>query len=271
MASRSVLVESDGSVTLANGQRGRHNPPPRQGGGKSSVASAHPLRSNPMLTVESSILLATVVAAVLAAFAQIVVRLTQRQTKRCVAPLSGFAAARRLLDDSGLEDVQIEQVPGTMSDHYEPQSRVLRLSEAVYHGRSLASVGVAAQEVGHAFQHAAGDFRVRLLGIAGMAASFGSGAGISLMFLGIVFGPLFWLGACFYSAAVFLQLVNLPTEINAGQRAKQRLRELEMIPVADQGTLGHVIDAASLNYLAVTLQTVVASVIGILRYMGRRP
>lgn len=223
-----------------------------------------------MLTAEPFILLATVIAMGLATCAQIVVRLTQRQTKGRAAPLSGFAAARRMLDESGLREIRIEQIPGTFSDHYEPQHRVLRLSEGVYHGRSLAAVGAAAQEVGHALQHAHGDFRVRILGVAGIAASFGSGAGIILMFLGIVFGPLFWLGACLYSGAVFLQLVNLPTEVNAGRRAKRKLMELALVPEAGRRTVCRVIDAASLNYLAVTLQTVVASTVGILRYLGRR-
>ncbi len=223
-----------------------------------------------MTSTEFLILLATLISVVLAASAQIVIRLTLRQTKQLLAPLSGFAAARRMLDDAGLDDVAIEQVPGTFSDHYEPQYRVLRLSEASYHGRSLAAVGIAAHEVGHALQHAAGDIRVRILGLAGIAASFGSGAGILLMFLGIGFRPLFWLGASVFSCAVFMQIVNLPTEFNAGRRARRKLNELEMIRPDDLPVVSYVIAAASLIYLAVTLQTVISSLIGILRYMGRR-
>ena len=223
-----------------------------------------------MLFSESSILIATIIAVALAAAAQIVIRLTMRQTKGLPARASGFAAARRMLDDAGLEDVTIEQVPGMFSDHYEPLHRVLRLSEAVYHGRSLAAVGVASHEVGHALQHAAGDFRVRILGLAGIAASFGSGAGIILMFLGVGFRPLLWLGACVFSGAVFFQLVNLPTEFNAGRRAKLQLRELKIVASEDIPTVSRAIDAAALTYLAVTLQTVVSSLVGILRYMGRQ-
>ena len=101
-------------------------------------------------------------------------------------------------------------------------------------------------------------------------ASFGSGAGIILMFLGVGFRPLIWLGACVFSGAVFFQIVNLPTEFNAGQRAKQQLSELKINGADDHRTVSHVIDAAALTYLAVTLQTVVSSLMGILRYMGRR-
>ncbi|MDP6467586.1 MAG: zinc metallopeptidase [Pirellulaceae bacterium] len=219
---------------------------------------------------ESLILLATVVAVLMAVSAQVVIRLTMRQTQRLPARMSGFAAARKVLDDAGLEDVAIEQVPGSLSDHYEPLHRVLQLSGPVYHGRSLAAVGTAAHEAGHALQHAAGDFRVRILGLAGIAASFGSGAGIILMILGVGFRPLIWLGACVFCGAVFFQIANLPGELNASRRAKQRLLELDIVADEDLRAVLHIINAATLTYLAVTLQTILTSLVGMLRYMSRR-
>ncbi len=220
--------------------------------------------------VEWLILLALVVAVFMASSAQVVIRLTMRPAQRLPARMSGFAAARKMLDEARLEDVAIEQVPGSLSDHYDPLHRVLRLSEPVYHGRSLAAIGVAAHEVGHALQHAAGDFRVRILGLAGISASFGSGAGIILLILGMVFQPLIWLGACVFCGAVFFQIANLPGELNASRRAKQHLLELEIVAEDELRAVLRVINAATLTYLAVTLQTVLASLIGVLRYMGRR-
>ena len=222
------------------------------------------------ISFEWLILLAMVVAVLMASSAQIVIRLTMRQTQQLPARMSGFAAARKMLDDAGLEDVAIEQVPGSLSDHYEPLHRVLRLSGPVYHGRSLAAVGTATHEAGHALQHAAGDFRVRILGVAGIAASFGSGTGIILLLLGIGFRPLIWLGACVFCGAVFFQIANLPGELNASRRAKQLLLELEIVPDEDFRTVIHVINAATLTYLAVTLQTLLSSLVGMSRYMVRR-
>lgn len=225
---------------------------------------------NPVeLSSEWLILLALAVAVLMAASAQLVVRLTMRQTQGLPARMSGFAAARKMLDDAGLQDVAIEQVPGTFSDHYEPLHRILRLSAPVYHGRSLAAVGVATHEAGHALQHDEGDFRIRILGLAGIAASFGSGAGIILLMLGVGFRPLIWLGACVFCSAVFFQIVNLPTEFNAGRRAKQRLLGLEIVAADDLRAVSYVINAAALTYLAVTLQTVVSSLVGMQRYLSR--
>ena len=128
----------------------------------------------------------------------------------------------------------------------------------------------AYHEAGHALQHAAGDFRVRILGLAGIAASFGSGAGIILLLLGIGFRPLTWLGACVFCGAVFFQIANLPGEFNASRRAKQLLLQLEIVSEEDFRTVIHVINAATLTYLAVTLQTLLTSLVGMSRYIVRR-
>ena len=223
-----------------------------------------------VINFEWPMLAAIVVAVLMASFAQVVIRLVMRRAQRLPTPMSGFAAARKMLDTAGLEGVAIEQVPGSLSDHYEPLHRVLRLSESVYHGRSLAAVGIAMHEAGHALQHAAGDFRVRILGLAGISASFGSGAGIILLLLSVGFRPLIWLGACLFCSAVFFQIVNLPGELNASRRAKQHLLELEIVAEEDYRAVYHVINAATLTYLAVTLQTVLSSLIRMLRYMSRR-
>ena len=223
-----------------------------------------------VINFEWPMLAAFVVAVLMASCAQIVIRLVVRRAQRVPARMSGFAAARKMLDTAGLEGVAIEQVPGSFSDHYEPLHRVLRLSESVYHGRSLAAVGIAAHEAGHALQHAAGDFRVRILGLAGISASFGSGAGIILLLLGVGFQPLIWLGACVFCSAVYFQFVNLPGELNASRRARQCLSELEIVAEEDYRTVLHVINVATLTYLAVTLQTVLSALIWMLRYMSRR-
>jgi len=223
-----------------------------------------------VINFEWPMLAAIVVAVLMASFAQVVIRLVMRRAQRLPTPMSGFAAARKMLDTAGLEGVAIEQVPGSLSDHYEPLYRVLRLSEAVYHGRSLAAVGVATHEVGHALQHAAGDVRVRMLGPAGVAASFGSGVGIILLVLGLWSRPLLWLGASMFCGAVFFQIANLPGELDASRRAKQRLLALGIVADEDLRAVSHVSNAATLTYLAATLQTLLSPLIRLLRYMGRR-
>jgi uncharacterized protein len=134
------------------------------------------------------------------------------------APLSGAAAARHILDESGLHDVAIEPTPGELSDHYDPRERVLRLSEANFYNKTLSAVGIAAHEAGHAIQHAA---RYAPLGIRNAAvgvANFGSGSGIILMFIGALMHSrsLIWLGLILFAGVAFFQLVNLPVEYDAG-------------------------------------------------------
>ncbi len=133
------------------------------------------------------------------------------------ARMSGAQAARQMLDSGGLQSVNIEQIGGHLSDHYDPRSKVLRLSPDVYNGRSMASLGVACHEAGHAFQDAKGYAPLKIRNMAVPAAGFGSSAGMLMLFGGFItgIGPLIWVGIALFSAVVFFQVVNLPVEFDA--------------------------------------------------------
>ena len=125
-------------------------------------------------------------ALVLGLWAQMRVKMTVAAAQKQPAPLSGAAAARHILDSAGLQDVAIEEIPGQLSDHYDPTQRVLRLSSENYRGRDLAAVGIAAHESGHALQHAQ---QYALMGIRNMAvpaANFGSGISMKLLLMGFL-------------------------------------------------------------------------------------
>ena len=141
------------------------------------------------------------------------------------ASMSGFMAARRILDAAGLQGVQIEDIPGQLSDHYDPREKVLRLSSDNYHGRNLAAVGIAAHEAGHAVQDAVGYIPLVVRNLAVPAAQFGSGASMFMLMLGVIlnWAGLILMGIIAFSAVVVFQVVNLPVEFNASSRAKTLL------------------------------------------------
>jgi uncharacterized protein len=197
-------------------------------------------------------------ALLLGLWAQFRVKMTVATARQQPAPLSGAAAARHILDSAGLQDVAIEEIPGQLTDHYDPTTRVLRLSSENYRGRELAAVGIAAHESGHALQHAQ---QYALMGIRNMAvpaASFGGGISWTLLFLGIMlhFAPLVLLGVVAFSAVVFFQVVNLPVEFDASHRAKAQLVQLGIVPREEMYYVNKVLNAAALTYVAGTLQSI---------------
>jgi hypothetical protein len=211
-------------------------------------------------------------ALLFAFFAQIRVKSTYRAAQKLPAPLSGAAAARHILDSAGLQDVPIEQVPGHLSDHYDPRHKVLRLSQQVYESRTLAAVGIAAHEVGHAMQDARGYAPLVVRNAAVPVANFGSNAAMILFIVGMIFTfpSLMLVGIFLFGAVVFFQLVNLPVEFNASTRAKQELVGLGII---DQQGLVHVnkvLNAAALTYVAATLQAILTLLYLVMRYSGSR-
>jgi len=211
-------------------------------------------------------------AVILGIVAQFMVKSAYAQTSRIAARTSGYAAARHMLDAAGLRNVEIEQIPGTLSDHYDPRQKVLRLSQDVYHGRSLAAVGIAAHEAGHALQDARGYVPLMIRNAAVPAASFGSSAGMLLVLLGFALALQFMLllGIVLFSGVVFFQLVNLPVEFNASARAKAQLVELGIIDQAELPYVRKVLNAAALTYVAATLQSLLTLLYYVLQFMNRR-
>ena len=208
-----------------------------------------PLLFDPMYFV------AVAPALLLAAWAQWRVQTSFARAAQEPAPLSGAAAARHILDSAGATDVQIEPVPGQLTDHYDPRGKVLRLSPEVYGSRSLAAVGIAAHEAGHALQDSRGYALMGLRNAAVGAANLGSGLGMLLLFVGIGFAlqTLAWVGIALFAGTVFFQLVNLPVEIDASNRAKAQLVNLGIVPASEMPAVNAVLNAAAWTYVAATL------------------
>ena len=202
--------------------------------------------------------LAIAPAVLLAMWAQWRVHASFAAAAQQPAPLSGAAAARHILDSAGATDVAIEQVPGQLSDHYDPRSKVLRLSSQVYGSRSLAAVGIAAHEAGHALQDHQGFSLMALRNAAVGVANVGSGAGLMVFMVGLALAlkPLAWLGIAMFGATVLFQLINLPVEIDASNRAKAQLVDLGIVPGAEMPHVNRVLNAAAWTYVAATLQSV---------------
>jgi Zn-dependent membrane protease YugP len=209
--------------------------------------------------------------------AQVWVKSAYASAQQQPAPLSGAAAARHILDSAGLRDVDIEVIPGQLSDHYDPRHKVLRLSQAVYQSRSLAAVGIAAHEAGHAIQDARAYGPLVIRNAAVPVAGFGSNAAFLLIILGLLFshlGAMFtmmlWIGIGLFGAVVFFQLVNLPVEFNASTRAKAQLVQLGIVSPQERVYVDKVLNAAALTYVAATLQAVMTLLYYILLARGRR-
>ena len=163
-------------------------------------------------------------AFILAIYAQSKVKRTYARYSqvRNHSGLTGAQVARRLLDSSGLGDVEIERIEGNLTDHYDPRKRALRLSEGVYGSQSVAALGIAAHESGHAMQHSQGYVPIKLRAAVVPVASFGSSMAFPLFFIGLIFSSfkvLMDVGIFFFVGAVLFHLVTLPVELNASGRA----------------------------------------------------
>lgn len=169
---------------------------------------------------------------------------------------SGAEVARTMLDENGLSSVAIEQVGGNLTDHYDPRSRVLRLSEAVYSGRSVASAGVAAHEAGHAVQHARAYAPAALRQALVPAANIGSQMSWILIMMGFFLNAsgLILVGALVFGAAVLFQLVTLPVEFDASRRAVATLSA--GLPPEQAAGARNVLTAAAMTYVAAALVSI---------------
>ena len=214
-------------------------------------------------------------ALLLAIIAQAMVRSAYEKMSRVPASMRGAEAARRILDANGLHDVRIEQIAGELSDHYDPRDKVLRLSPNVFGVNSMAAVGIAAHEAGHALQDARHYAPLVIRNLAVPAASFGSSVGTILLMVGMVMAfsmiPIgkyvFLLGIIAFGATVVFQLINLPVEFDASARAKAELVHLGIVSGPEIHYVSKVLNAAALTYVAATLQAVLTLAYYIFRYM----
>ncbi|QYR23438.1 zinc metallopeptidase [Paenibacillus sp. sptzw28] len=179
--------------------------------------------------------------------------------------MTGYDAARRMLDLNGLHDVPVEPVPGTLSDHYDPIHRVVRLSEPVYYENSISAISVACHEVGHAIQHQQHYPMLTLRHRIFPVVNFASGVAPFLLIAGFLFQAtgLLGLGILFFSCAVTFQLVTLPVEFNASSRARELMVSEGFITNEEERGVAKVLNAAALTYVAAAL----ISLLELLKYI----
>ncbi len=199
--------------------------------------------------------LLVLIGAILCIAAQMRVSSTYRKYSgvRSRSGLTGAQAAQRILQLSGIHDVRIEHVRGELTDHYDPAHKVLRLSDSVYGSSSIAAIGVAAHECGHAVQHDRGYAPLKIRTALVPAANIGSKAGIPLIFLGVFLGMnniLIQVGIWVFAIAVLFQLVTLPVEFNASGRALAMLGDYGMLEREETNGCRRVLSAAALTYVA---------------------
>lgn len=174
---------------------------------------------------------------------------------RSYSGMTGKEAAERILRSSGIYDVQVIHIPGNLTDHYNPGKKTLGLSDTVYNSASVAAIGVAAHECGHAVQHATGYAPLKIRGALVPAANFGSMAAWPLILIGLLMNGdtaiLFInLGILVFSAAVLFQIVTLPVEFNASRRAVRVLESSGVLYPDEVDSVKKVLSAAALTYVA---------------------
>jgi len=212
----------------------------------------------------------------IALFAQIKLKSTYAHYVRVPADsgLTGAQAARAILDRAGLSQMPVQEVPGHLTDHYDPLRRQLCLSSENYHGRSLAALGVAAHEAGHALQHQAAyaplQFRMAIVPVTGIASQVGVYMALIGAGMATSFGQkLALLGIGLFSLFVIFQLVTLPVEYDASRRAKQQLLNLGLIASHEQKGVSRVLSAAALTYVAAMVSALM-TLLYLLSKMNRR-
>lgn len=205
--------------------------------------------------------LLVIIGAVLCIFAQMRVSMTFKKYSkvRSRSGLTGAQAAQRILQLSGIYDVRIEHIRGELTDHYDPSAKVLRLSDATYGSTSVAAIGVAAHECGHALQHNKGyaplSFRTALV----PAANIGSKLGIPIILLGVFLGmnqTFIQIGIWVFAIAVLFQIVTLPVEFNASGRALNMLGSYGLMENDETRGCRKVLSAAALTYVAAAASSI---------------
>ncbi|HYO24282.1 MAG TPA: zinc metallopeptidase [Lacipirellulaceae bacterium] len=211
-------------------------------------------------------------AVLLALWAQMRVRSTYAQAQQVPARLSGAAAARHILDAAGLHHVGVEPVAGELTDHYDPRDKVLRLSQGVYGSNSCAAVGIAAHEAGHALQDARQYAPMVVRSLAVPVANFGGSMSMIFLMLGLGMGmiQLVWAGIIAFGCVAAFQVINLPVEFDASNRAKQLLTEYGIVPQQDMVHVNRVLNAAAWTYVAATLQAVLTLLYYVMQFSGSR-
>lgn len=216
----------------------------------------------------------TILAFILTIWAQFRVKGTFNKWTKVEANsgLTGYEAARRMLDSNGLHDIQIEPVRGTLTDHYDPIHRVVRLSEPVYYQKSISAISVACHEIGHAIQHAEHYPMLVLRHRIFPVVNFASGIAPFLFIGGFLFSAvnLIGLGVIFFSVAVAFQLITLPVEFNASSRARDLMISEGFITNNEERGVAKVLNAAALTYVAAALLSLLELIRYIMIFLNNR-
>jgi Zn-dependent membrane protease YugP len=180
--------------------------------------------------------------------------------ERVYSRMSGAEIARRILDSRNLQDVRVEPTQGFLSDHYDPSTRVLRLSPQVYQGNSVAAAGIAAHETGHALQHAEGYTPLQIRTFMVPTVQIGSWLGPIIFMVGLFTTKLFgttlaWVGLALFGATALFALVTLPVELDASKRAKDILTTQGFVFQGQLEGVSRVLNAAALTYVAAAVQS----------------
>lgn len=203
-------------------------------------------------------------ALIFAMIAQIKVKSAFEENSRFInrRGITAYDAVREILDANGLYNVMIEHVSGSLTDHYDPRSNVIRLSDTVYGSSSVAAIGVAAHEAGHAIQYAEGYAPIKIRNAIIPVTQLGSHLAVPLVLVGLLFSrSLGWLvtaGILLYTAVVFFQAVTLPVEFNASHRALQTLESRSMLDTDELKKAKSVLSAAAMTYVAAMLSALLS-------------
>lgn len=193
---------------------------------------------------------------------------------RSMSGMTGAEAARRLLNSQGIYDVQVRSVGGRLTDHYDPRTKTVNLSDSVYGSTSVVAVGVAAHECGHVMQDQNGYVPLRIRAAIVPAANIGSQMAFPIIILGVIIGglgsPLVNVGLILFSLAVLFQLVTLPVEFNASRRAVTLLGQTGILGDQELGYTRKVLGAAALTYVAALAATVLQLLRLMILFGGRR-
>ncbi|MBR5308609.1 MAG: zinc metallopeptidase [Clostridia bacterium] len=204
------------------------------------------------MTADTILYFAIIAISVISIILSGTVNSTFDKKSKIATALSGYDAARLILDKNGLYNVKIEMTSGKLSDHYDPSANVIRLSEAVYNGRNAAAVGVAAHEAGHAVQHAVQYFPIQVRTAIVPVCNLGSKFAMPLVIIGLLISSytLAFAGVIGYGLLAFFQLVTLPVEFNASRRAIELLRDYSTMDNEAISASRSVLTAAAMTYVA---------------------
>lgn len=218
-------------------------------------------------------LLILIIMLILPAIAQFFVTSNYGKYKRIenAKEISGFEVARKILDENGLKDIYVVETKGTLTDHYDPKRKVVRLSSDIYHGKSVSALAVAAHECGHAIQDKEGYLYMKIRSIIFPAVNFATSFSYFIILLGLVFESLelVWLGIAFVGTGLIFQIVTLPVEINASNRAKNIIGQLNLAKEDEQLGVSKMLTAAASTYVAGVLTSALELVRLILMFGNR--